>query len=387
MVTQTYNLNMIPNGQIINVHVSQYDIGRVIVFNLYNGSAKFTPASGTTATIDGTKPDNKGFSLTATISGSTASFTTTKNMCAVAGDTICEFRLIKNGQNVGTANFILKVERAGLADDVDTSETELPAYEEAAQQAAQNAANSATQAAGSATTAGNQATAAADSASSANIYALKSEGYAVGKQNGSDVGSTSPYFQNNAAYFAQKAAASVAEGTQVNFYISNGHLYVQQTIQGVQQPAQDLGAVGGSSETTETYTNIKTAVTPFSNMPLETYSAFLHRRGTQTVLEVTLKTTDSFDLTKGASQGVFQIADATNGKLTPFWLTSTSNQSFAFVGVGAAEYRNSGTFVEARMFRAGTNLATVVFYETETITLPANYYIYVTLSFTNNYTE
>ena len=381
MVTQTYNLNMIPNGQIINVHVSQYDIGRVIVFNLYNGSAKFTPASGTTATIDGTKPDNKGFSLTATISGSTASFTTTKNMCAVAGDTICEFRLVKNGQNVGTANFILKVERAGLADDVDTSETELPAYEEAAQQAAQNAANSATQAAGSATTAGNQATAAAGSASSANTYALKSEGYAVGKQNGADVGSTSPYFQNNAAYFAQKAAASVAEGTQVTFYMSNGHIYVQQTIQGVQQPAQDLGAVGGSSETTETYTNIASNIAIVGSLPLSVYYAWMHRKGRETWIEMVLKTTGEWTYS-ASSFGLIRITD-TSGKLTPFWMDS-QHQSYLYCGTGSFE--GDKQFI-ARVFYWDSSHVQVAVCPNSAQTIPNNSALNLSLHFTNNYTE
>ena len=48
------------------------------------------------------------------------------------------------------------------------------------------------------------------SATAADTSALKSEGYAIGKQNGSDVGSTSPYYHNNAKYYADQAAASQA---------------------------------------------------------------------------------------------------------------------------------------------------------------------------------
>ena len=40
--------------------------------------------------------------------------------------------------------------------------------------------------------------------------ALKSEGYALGKQGGQDVGSGSPYYHNNAAYYSGEAAASAA---------------------------------------------------------------------------------------------------------------------------------------------------------------------------------
>ena len=48
----------------------------------------------------------------------------------------------------------------------------------------------------------------------ADADALKAEGYAVGKQNGSSVGSQSPYYHNNAEYFAGQAAASAEEAEQ-----------------------------------------------------------------------------------------------------------------------------------------------------------------------------
>lgn len=66
-------------------------------------------------------------------------------------------------------------------------------------------------AAGSATTAGNQADAAAASATSSANQALKSEGYAVGEQNGTEVTSGSPYYQNNAKYFSDEAAQSASD--------------------------------------------------------------------------------------------------------------------------------------------------------------------------------
>ena len=48
------------------------------------------------------------------------------------------------------------------------------------------------------------ATSASGSATSAGTNALKSEGFAVGQQNGSDVGSESPYYHNNAKYYAEQ---------------------------------------------------------------------------------------------------------------------------------------------------------------------------------------
>ena len=66
----------------------------------------------------------------------------------------------------------------------------------------------ATAASGSASNASSDASAASGSASSASTNALKAEGYAVGKQNGVDVASGSPYYQNNAKYYADEAADS-----------------------------------------------------------------------------------------------------------------------------------------------------------------------------------
>ena len=44
---------------------------------------------------------------------------------------------------------------------------------------------------------------------SAQTYALKSEGFAVGEQNGVPVTSDSPYYQNNAKYWAQWTANAI----------------------------------------------------------------------------------------------------------------------------------------------------------------------------------
>lgn len=59
------------------------------------------------------------------------------------------------------------------------------------------------------------ATQAGTSAGSAGTDALKAEGFAVGQQNGTDVPSTSPYYENNAAYYADQASdrADAAAGS------------------------------------------------------------------------------------------------------------------------------------------------------------------------------
>lgn len=51
------------------------------------------------------------------------------------------------------------------------------------------------------------ASSASTSAGTATTQALKSEGYAVGEQNGASVGNTSPYYHNNSKYYSQVAKA------------------------------------------------------------------------------------------------------------------------------------------------------------------------------------
>ena len=45
MITNTYNLNMIPDRVLPLVMVSQYDSARRIVFNLFNGTEEYQPTS------------------------------------------------------------------------------------------------------------------------------------------------------------------------------------------------------------------------------------------------------------------------------------------------------------------------------------------------------
>lgn len=128
MITQEINLNMIPDSEPIIVRVNQYDIGTGrIIAHLYNGSISYTPASGATAIIQGTKPDKHGFSYNASISGNTVTANITEQMTAVAGDTRTQIVVTETSGKTGTFVFILKVQESALQDDTDISDTELPA--------------------------------------------------------------------------------------------------------------------------------------------------------------------------------------------------------------------------------------------------------------------
>ena len=140
MITQSINLNLIPGAVPPRIKVSQYDFGsRTLQFTLFNGTSPFTTAS-LTARIQGTKPDNKGFSYDATYNAGVVTADVTRQMTACAGAVTCELVIVDGSNNeLGTGNFILDVEPSALSEDTDISDTEIPAIIDAAETNAERA--------------------------------------------------------------------------------------------------------------------------------------------------------------------------------------------------------------------------------------------------------
>lgn len=137
MTNQNLDINLIPGGVLPIVYASQFDVqADAVTFTLYSGASLFSMPSGTGVLVNGKKPDVTGFSYSASYaSGSTVRINITKQMTAVAGDVMCELRLSRGSEEVGTCNFILRVEKSPL-DDAVISETVLPLIEQAAEIAA-----------------------------------------------------------------------------------------------------------------------------------------------------------------------------------------------------------------------------------------------------------
>ena len=138
MTTQTINLNLVPHGINPVAYASQFDEqNNALIFKLYNDTSPYTILGGTSILVNGTKPDGTGFSYSAaSYTGNTVYVNVTKQMCAAAGDVLCELRLTRNGETVGSLNWILRVEQTAL-DDGTISETVLPLIERAAEIAAE----------------------------------------------------------------------------------------------------------------------------------------------------------------------------------------------------------------------------------------------------------
>lgn len=172
---QTVNLQIAPTGVPPVVHVSQFDVGRQFQLILYDGAAAYSLPGGTTAQIDGIKPDKKGFSYSdaVSISGNVVTVTTKKQMTIVHGDVECEIRLKKSGLDLGSLNFRMIVEPSPINENTDISETDLPDIFALATEQMENA-----------------------------------EAWATGTKNGVDVESTDPQYHNNSKYYSEEAEAS-----------------------------------------------------------------------------------------------------------------------------------------------------------------------------------
>lgn len=94
------------------ISVSQYDVGRAITVNLFDGYEPYAPPTGATAVIHGTKPSGLGFTVTGTINGTVAAFETTAEMTAESGYMDAEIQITAGGAIIGMANFVFYVEKS-----------------------------------------------------------------------------------------------------------------------------------------------------------------------------------------------------------------------------------------------------------------------------------
>lgn len=112
MENQIIQINLVPNlSTPAVVRVSQYDVGRPLVFKVYDGTSP-ADLTGVTAVIEGTKKSGLGFSESGTVSDNTVTLDTTLAMTQEDGSIPAEIRFSKTGEDVGTANFILAVEKS-----------------------------------------------------------------------------------------------------------------------------------------------------------------------------------------------------------------------------------------------------------------------------------
>ena len=112
MITQTYNLNMIPDKVFPIINVSQYDdSSRTIIFNLFDGKDSYTPTS--------VKVKIGSTEINGTISGNSVSFLLPNTLTQNSGEVIGELVDV----NMGSLNFILNVDSTPIYDWNTTDQT------------------------------------------------------------------------------------------------------------------------------------------------------------------------------------------------------------------------------------------------------------------------
>lgn len=118
MITQEFDINIIPHGLPPRVAINQYDTGlRTLIAHVYQDDVSIPMTSSYTYTVCGTKPSGTGFSYPATVQNGAIVFDVTGQMSVVAGPVRCGI-LVQDGDNVvGTLAFILDVQKAALTTD------------------------------------------------------------------------------------------------------------------------------------------------------------------------------------------------------------------------------------------------------------------------------
>ena len=132
---QTIDLNLTPGGVLPVIHVSQYDSGYQINFRIFDGSQRYEIPTDVTVRLDMTKTDGQGVSVQATKNNAIASMCyvwLTLQMTTCIGDNECELVFVHRDdeRRIGTVNFILQVERAGLRRDAIVSESQISIVQE-----------------------------------------------------------------------------------------------------------------------------------------------------------------------------------------------------------------------------------------------------------------
>lgn len=139
MVNQTYNVDIIPGGAPVVVHLHQNDmIGREITLNLFSRNGDLNIPNSASAFIEGQKPDGTFFSYSANMIDSTVSYTITNQMAAVRGDTRVQCKIVNGNEVIMAANYIHRVQ-GDMVNGAPVSSTEVPGLVQQAQAAAEAA--------------------------------------------------------------------------------------------------------------------------------------------------------------------------------------------------------------------------------------------------------
>ena len=112
-MAQYKNIDIIPDSTVNRIHLSQGDIGRTLIFYLFENALSWSVPASSTIKCQGTKPSGFGFSVSCTYSGNTVTCVTTEDMTNEYGHIETELLITSSDESqiFGTSNFILDIEK------------------------------------------------------------------------------------------------------------------------------------------------------------------------------------------------------------------------------------------------------------------------------------
>lgn len=115
MITQEFDINIIPHGLPPRVEVDQYDTGlRTLIAHIYQDDTPLVMTDEYTYTVIGTKPSGTGFSYPATAENGAIVIDVTGQMTVVSGLVECGIIVWSGTDRVGTHRFNLWVQPSAL---------------------------------------------------------------------------------------------------------------------------------------------------------------------------------------------------------------------------------------------------------------------------------
>lgn len=131
MLIQNFDLDMVPGGIPLLIHVSQYDDDVQLVFRLFASRGTLNLTDGATVMLRGLKRDGNGISMPCSYAYdynagvATVTVQLTKQATAVCGKNTFEIRVHTGTGDLYSANFILHVERTALDLDAIPSDSDI----------------------------------------------------------------------------------------------------------------------------------------------------------------------------------------------------------------------------------------------------------------------
>lgn len=133
MLTQEFNIDIIPGGVPIVIHVTQHEVGlRTYIFHPFTSAGEATPVIGS-ATLEGTKPDGNIIVQNCQYNATTGEITYTmqEQLAAVVGKVWSKLTLRDtSGNAIGYAAIIWVVDMAGVQDGAIASDSDISALAE-----------------------------------------------------------------------------------------------------------------------------------------------------------------------------------------------------------------------------------------------------------------